>query len=786
MKKAPHPRRKPVVEEIEPRILYSADFSPALLAAGPSPLDAEHRTLDAGGEFAAQGAQQQSAPATQNQQAIRHEVVFVDTATPDYQKLVDDIKAQSGASRQLDVVLLDPNVDGIKQISATLAGMQDVSAVHIIGHGTDGAIELGGVTLNFDSLVKNAAQIKGWGQALTAGADLLIYGCDVAQSADGKALVDALSRLTGADVAASENLTGAADKGGDWNLEYQDGQITTALALSAAEQQSYQDVLQSAPVGGETRANQTTANAQYLEPGAARQVAVAQDGSFVVTWVSQNQDTATSTGVYARRYAADGTALSAEILVNQTTANDQREAAVAIDANGNFVVTWTSQNQVSPTSGRDTYARRFSAAGSALGNEFLVNTTTAGDTDGPAIAMAANGRFAISWSDLSGLDGSAAGAYVRVYDAAGVAQTGEVQVNTTTAGNQYVDTVAMDSSGNFVVMGTADNVDGSGRAIYGQRFAADGTRLGTQFTVNTSTTGDQLFGSVAMNALGAFVVSWTDSNSSAGDIFAQRFNADGSKAGAQFQVNSTTANAQQYSSSGIDGNGNLVFTWASTGQDNGGTIGVYQREFNADGSARSAERLVNTTTANDQANPSMAMNALGQYVVVWQGNGPGDADGIFFQRYTPRGGPRRTTRPTVPGAPGRRAAAPRPRGPPPGAPRSPAPAGPGRAPRPGARLPPGGRGGGPGFRRRAPHRPPRSTRSTMRRRAPTRRSPRWRTRRIHSPAPTSASPTPATTRPTRSRQSRSAPFLGQAPWRCPAWRSLWARASRWPTSRRAT
>src|SRR4029077_3057160 len=129
--------------------------------------------------------QQQSAPSAQNQQASRHEVVFVDTATPDYQKLVEDIQAHSNAARQLDVVLLDPNADGIKQISATLSGMKDVSAVHLIGHGADGAIELGGATLNFDSLVKNASQIKGWGRALTSDADLLIYGCDIAEYGDG-------------------------------------------------------------------------------------------------------------------------------------------------------------------------------------------------------------------------------------------------------------------------------------------------------------------------------------------------------------------------------------------------------------------------------------------------------------------------------------------------------------------------------------------------------------------------------------------------------------------------
>ena len=225
------PRWRPVVEEIEPRILYSADFSPVLLDPAPAAPVAEHRLVDATGEFAA--------PAAPEQQARSHEVVFVDTATPDYQKLVDDIEAQSGAQRQLDVVLLEPGSDGIQQISATLATMQDVSAVHLIGHGADGEVELGATTLNFESLLKNASRIQGWGQALAPGADLLIYGCDVAENADGRALIDALGRLTGADVAASEDLTGAAAKGGDWNFEYATGSIQTSVALSRQEQASW-------------------------------------------------------------------------------------------------------------------------------------------------------------------------------------------------------------------------------------------------------------------------------------------------------------------------------------------------------------------------------------------------------------------------------------------------------------------------------------------------------------------------------------------------------------------
>ena len=231
MSQASPPRWRPVVEEIEPRILYSADFGPALLDAAPAAPVAEHRIVDATGEFTTDVASEQ--------RTREHEVVFVDTATPDYRSLVADIKAQSGSDRQFDVVLLDPGTDGVSEISATLASMKDVSAVHLIGHGADGRIELGATTLNFESLLENASRIQGWGQALSPGADLLIYGCDVAQSADGRALIDALGRLTGAAVAASENPTGAAVKGGDWNLEYATGRIETSMAVSPLEQTTW-------------------------------------------------------------------------------------------------------------------------------------------------------------------------------------------------------------------------------------------------------------------------------------------------------------------------------------------------------------------------------------------------------------------------------------------------------------------------------------------------------------------------------------------------------------------
>ena len=229
------PTRRARLEELEPRILYSADFIPALLddtVAAP-----EQRVIDTGGEFAQQAATEQKA------EACRHELVLVESDTPDYQKLVDDIVKQDDPSRDIKVVVLDRNRDGVAQITSILSQYQDLSAVHLIAHGSDGQVQLGTTTLNFDTLLKSAAQIKGWGKAFGAGGDLLLYGCGVAQHADGKALVDALAALTGADVAASDDPTGQRDLGGDWELEYQDGTVETHLAITIRAQLDWRHAL---------------------------------------------------------------------------------------------------------------------------------------------------------------------------------------------------------------------------------------------------------------------------------------------------------------------------------------------------------------------------------------------------------------------------------------------------------------------------------------------------------------------------------------------------------------
>jgi len=199
-------RRRPIVEEIEPRILYSADFVPAGLDAPLLSDAAEQRTLDSSGEF--------SSTAVNDVQLRRYELVVLDGGIPGLDAVVDDLMGEAG-DRQLEVVVLDPERDGIEQVSEALATRSGVDAVHILSHGEPGAVQLGSTTLDFDSLLANATKIKGWGDALTEQADLLIYGCDVAASEEGRSMLEALARLTGADVAASDDPTGSRNLSND-------------------------------------------------------------------------------------------------------------------------------------------------------------------------------------------------------------------------------------------------------------------------------------------------------------------------------------------------------------------------------------------------------------------------------------------------------------------------------------------------------------------------------------------------------------------------------------------
>ncbi len=198
--------------ELEQRILLdgaavdtAADVAVDALAEAP----AENT---AGSEESTSAAVAGVAPAND-----RREVIFIDAGVQDAADLVSEIGTTA------EVVFLEQGEDGLQQIADYLDGMSDIDAVHVLSHGGEGTLALGSATLTADSIAgEHSDVLSEIGGALSENGDILIYGCDFGADSG---VIDALAEATGADVAASDNKTGAADKGGDWELEVQAGEI---------------------------------------------------------------------------------------------------------------------------------------------------------------------------------------------------------------------------------------------------------------------------------------------------------------------------------------------------------------------------------------------------------------------------------------------------------------------------------------------------------------------------------------------------------------------------------
>ncbi len=189
----------------------------------------------------------------------RQELVIVDQAAEDYESLLDDLSEQAEGESLLHFVVLDADTDGVDQITDALENYQSLDAVHIISHGKDAALKLGNTWLHTNNLDGYAAQIANWGDAFASHADIMLYGCNLAESDTGQTFVESLGALTGADVAASSDSTGHESLGGDWHLEYTAGSVETLIPLTAEGQSAWAHLLASGtrPVANDDAATAT-------------------------------------------------------------------------------------------------------------------------------------------------------------------------------------------------------------------------------------------------------------------------------------------------------------------------------------------------------------------------------------------------------------------------------------------------------------------------------------------------------------------------------------------------
>jgi hypothetical protein len=227
------------------------------------------------------------------------------------------------------------------------------------------------------------------------------------------------------------------------------------------------------------------------------------------------------------------------------------------------------------------------------------------------------------------------------YDANGGKLGTEFQANTYTTGFQSGPSVASDASGNFVVVwNNQPDLYFGVTSIYGQRFDSGGGPQGVEFRVSSSPPGHQLLPSVASDASGDFVVVWEIYYSEVGGlgIYGRRFDSDGEAQGSDFLVNSNTTDLKQRASVASDPSGNFVVVWGSFGQD-GSYWGVFGQRYDSAGAPDGAEFQVNSYTTGYQRNPSVGITGTDAFVVAWDSrNQDGSFDGVFGQRFEPAAG----------------------------------------------------------------------------------------------------------------------------------------------------
>jgi hypothetical protein len=354
-----------------------------------------------------------------------------------------------------------------------------------------------------------------------------------------------------------------------------DGEFVVAWQSYSQDGDDYGVFGQAYHDDGSRRGNEFRATTATLDR--QERPVVAHDGNeFVVAWASYGQD-GDGFGVFARRFDKDGTPIGAPFLVNTYTTGYQKVTSVAKDrtagSRGAFVVVWTDYAQ----DYGNVMARRYDENGVARGGEFRVNVFTTDLQTGGRVGMADDGRFVIVWSSY-GQDGASHGVFARRFDASGNPLGGDLQVNTTTSGDEYPQGVAVTRDGRFVVVW--HQVDGDGTGVFGRPFNSAGQPQAVEFRANTFTLGDQGLASVAINARGDFAVAWQSAGQdlSGSGVFGQRFDKFSNRIGQEFQVNTYTTADQRVPQVGMDEVGNFVVAWSSFYQDGSGW-GVHGQRF---------------------------------------------------------------------------------------------------------------------------------------------------------------------------------------------------------------
>ena len=350
-------------------------------------------------------------------------------------------------------------------------------------------------------------------------------------------------------------------------------------------------------------------------------------------------------------------AFTSETLTVQVGAIADAPAVVAADANGdaNSAIPINISAMLQDADGSESLSVTISgvptgaqlSAGQNNGNGSW--TLTANDLPGltvtPPLNSDADFTLTVSATSTEGSNGNTATATATFVVTVDPAPGGPIvpiigagfQINTYSTTYQSNGRAAALGDGTVIAVWDSDGQDGSGHGVYGQRLDAQGNKIGSEFRINTFTSGSQNNPAVEALPNGGFVVAWMSAgqDGSSDGVYAQRYDAAGNAVGGEFRINDYTNNQQQSPDITVLANGNVLFEYMSRNQDGSGT-GVFGRLFDANGNPLGGSFQINPTSANDQHNQRVDALTDGGFIAVW-GADDGSQKGVFGQRYDATG-----------------------------------------------------------------------------------------------------------------------------------------------------
>ena len=262
---------KPLMRVLEPRVLLDAAAASTAVDMADQAAHADFADANEAANAAADDTLPEGhVPAPQRD--LSRDVVFIDGNVENIGELLGELDPD------VEVHILDLTSDGVEQIADILEDREDIAAVHIFSHGGQGFLNLGSGQLSGETVTTSHVEaLTRIGASLSDDGDILIYGCNFGAGEEGRAAAAQLAAVTGADIAASDDLTGDAELGGDWDLEV----IQGSIEAKAYEATGYKGVLDAFELGTVDPPTVTYVN-QFTPPTAPGFGAVGEAGTVAV------------------------------------------------------------------------------------------------------------------------------------------------------------------------------------------------------------------------------------------------------------------------------------------------------------------------------------------------------------------------------------------------------------------------------------------------------------------------------------------------------------------------